>query len=69
MSKMSEKHYEESQQQQEDCPSIEDHMKYPIIFKFTPNIYNWFEKYFIGQLMANYREPKYVKAQKVEDIF
>ena len=44
MGKMSEKHYEESQQPQEDCPSIEYYMTYDYIGKWTPKIWNWFEK-------------------------
>ena len=65
MSKMSEKHYEESQQPQEDCPSIEYYMTYPIISKWTKSIYKWFDKKYC---MIN-KQPRYIKSKKVEDIF
>ena len=44
MSKMSEIHYEKMQKSQEDCPEIEYDMTYPIKYKFTPKIWNWFDK-------------------------
>lgn len=70
MSKMSEKHYEESQQPQPDCPSIEYYMTYDYIGKWTPKIWNWFEKkYCVGQLMANYKQPRYIKIEKEEIPF
>ena len=67
MSKMSELHYKE-QQNQEDDPYIEYQMTYHYISKWTPSIYKWYEKkYNIGQLMLD--KPKYVKAKKVECPF
>ena len=65
MSKMSEKHYEESQQPQTDDPSIEYSMIYPVVYKWTPKIWNWFEKKYC---MIN-KQPRYIKSKKVEDIF
>ena len=69
MSKMSELHYKE-QQEQEDDPYIEYHMTYHYIGKWTPSIYKWFEKkYRIKQLMNNYKQPRYIKAKKVDIPF
>ncbi len=70
MSKMSELHYEKMQKPQEDCPEIEYDMTYPIKYKFTPKIWNWFEKkYLIPHLMKNHNKPDYIKVEKVEDLF
>ena len=60
MSKMSEYHYNK-QQSQEDDPSIEYYMKYPEKLRWTPNIYNWFNKKY-----AKIKSIKnYIKAKKV----
>ena len=44
MSKMAELHYEREQEMQEDLPEIEYYMTYPEQKKFTPRIWNWFDK-------------------------
>ena len=45
MSKMSELHYNISQREQEDDPSIEYDMKYPYQSKYTITYENWYKKY------------------------
>ena len=58
MSKMSEYHYNK---QQEDCPSIEYHMRYPEKTRWTPSIRNWYNKKY-----AKIKSIKnYIKAKKV----
>ena len=61
MSKMAELHYKREQEMQEDCPYIEYYMKYPEKLRWTPNIYNWFNKKY-----AKIKSIKnYIKAKKV----
>ena len=70
MSRMSELHYEIMQGYEPEDPEIEYHMTYPEKYRFTPNIWNWFEKkYLIPRLMQNYKRVEYIKAEKMEDLF
>ena len=64
MSRMSELHYKE-QQNQEDCPSIEYDMTYHYIGKWTPGIYKWYQK----KYNKGNGKPIYIKAKKVECPF
>ena len=41
---MNELHYEREQELQEDLPEIEYYMTYQNVGKFTPKIWNWFDK-------------------------
>ena len=65
MSKMAELHYKQSKSWQEDDPSIEYNMTHYYIGKWTPNIYNWFEKNY-NQGIEN---PVYIRAEKGECPF
>ena len=70
MSKMSELHYEREQEMQEDLPEIEYYMTYPEQRKFTPRIWNWFDKKYANPKDYKPKWCEYVGFdKKVEDLF
>ena len=69
MSKMSELHYEREQELQEDLPEIEYYMTYQNIGKFTPRIWNWFNKKYADPRNYKPKWCQYVEAEKVECPF
>ena len=52
-------------------PEVEYHMTYAGRYgKYIPKIWNWFEKkYCVAQLMKNYKQPRYIKAEREECPF
>tara|TARA_R110002012_G_scaffold205700_1_gene375492 strand:+ start:2752 stop:2940 length:189 start_codon:yes stop_codon:yes gene_type:complete len=58
---MNELHYEKMQELQEDLPEIEYYMTYPERKKFTPRIWNWFNKKYAKAKAIKH----YIKAKKV----
>ena len=52
-------------------PEVEYHMTYAGRYgKYIPKIWNWFEKKFnVKQLMDNYKQPRYIKAEREECPF
>lgn len=58
---MNELHYEKMQELQEDLPEIEYYMTYPEQKKFTPRIWNWFNKKYAKVKTIKH----YIKAKKV----
>ena len=58
---MNELHYEREQELQEDLPEIEYYMTYQNIGKFTPRIWNWFDKKYAKAKAIKH----YIKAKKV----
>jgi len=62
---MNELHYEKMQELQEDLPEIEYYMTYQNVGKFTPRIWNWFNKKYAKAKAIKH----YIKAEKVECQF
>ena len=69
MSKMAELHYEREQEMQEDLPEIEYYMIYPEQKKFTPRIWNWFDKKYANPRDYMPEWYKYVPCEEVECPF
>ena len=63
---MNELHYEREQELQEDLPEIEYYMTYQNVGKFTPKIWNWFDKKYANPRDYIPEWYKYVLCEEVE---
>ena len=69
MSRMSDLHYKQQQEPQEDCPSIQYHMTYQYIGKWTPSLSRWYNKLFANPKDYRTEYFQYIKAEKTEIPF